>query len=466
MSSPLLALWLVGSGVAAYFGTRGAVLAIVGVFVIITTLGWMRPALTHAAFALVVLITGVLSSVSLASLDAPLPSDVAGIATLETDPRLGQFGTRVVVSIEGRRYELEADRSVEASLVGKLAGSRLLVEGRVRALEGPRRAYLRQKHVAGRIVASELREGPPMTAPYAAANGFRHLLVNGAESLTYPQQALLTGLVYGDDRNQPAKSVEEFRDSGLAHLLAVSGSNVAFVLALLAPLITRLSRWMRAVISVVVLLFFALVTRAEPSVLRAEAMALLALWIHLRGRRVEPIRVLVLGTTLALLADPFLVRSVGFQLSVSACLGMALLGEALANRLPGPLLLRRAMAYSGAAQLGATPVSVVVFGEFPEAGLLCNLLAEPLAALIMCWGVVGGLLAGVFVELGLYPVSTLLHYPTSVLLELLERVAQLGAFIGSQSYAALFGVLTFGGLLAWVAGNLVLYGRRATRVSH
>ena len=69
----------------------------------------------------------------------------------------------------------------------------------------------------------------------------RHTLVAGAASLPADRRPLFTGFVLGDDRGQGADVVADFRASGLAHLLVVSGENVAFVLALASPVIRRLS---------------------------------------------------------------------------------------------------------------------------------------------------------------------------------------------------------------------------------
>ena len=72
----------------------------------------------------------------------------------------------------------------------------------------------------------------------------RALIDRGADELPADQAALTRGLVIGDDRDQPPAMVERFRASGLSHLTAVSGQNVAFVLAAAGPLLRRLPvRW-------------------------------------------------------------------------------------------------------------------------------------------------------------------------------------------------------------------------------
>ena len=84
------------------------------------------------------------------------------------------------------------------------------------------------------------------------------------------------------------------------------------------------------------IVLFALMTRFEPSVLRASAMAALVAGTRTAGLPVSRVRVLCLAVTALLLIDPLLVRSVGFQLSTAATAAIALGAEPIAGALPGP----------------------------------------------------------------------------------------------------------------------------------
>src|SRR4051794_37776574 len=133
------------------------------------------------------------------------------------------------------------------------------------------------------------------------------------------RRALFTGFVLGDDRGQRPEVVEDFRASGLSHLLVVSGENVAFVLALAAPLLKRLRLGARWAVGLGVLATFGVLTRWEPSVLRAIAMATVTMTAMAIGRPASSGRVVAIAVTAVLLIDPLLVGSVGFLLSVGAC---------------------------------------------------------------------------------------------------------------------------------------------------
>ena len=197
-----------------------------------------------------------------------------------------------------------------------------------------------------------------------------------------------------------------FRDSGLSHLTAVSGQNIVFVLAVFAPAITRLRPRGRLIATLSVLGAFTMMTRAEPSVLRAAAMAGLTAIVFARGGSIPAGRTLVVSSSVLLLADPFLAWSVGFWLSVSATAGLVVIGprcETILRRLGCPGIVAVPLAASLAAQIATLPVLVVVFGRIAPWGLFANLFAVPVAGAVMLGGlplcIASGLVGGVVAEI-------------------------------------------------------------------
>ena len=267
------------------------------------------------------------------------------------------------------------------------------------------------------------------------ANWLRSMVERGSKQLSPENRSLLTGLVYGDDRGQPASLENDFRNSGLSHLLAVSGENVAFVFALATPLRRRFGLNARLIIGVAVLVLFGAMTRWEPSVMRAEAMFGMMLIAERCGRPISTIRALSLAVVASLMADPFLVGVPGFLLSVSACLGLIVLSKPLARRLPGPKRVAQVIAMSAAAQLGALPVLIAIGGDVAPAGILANALADPVAGFVMAWGLVGGVLAGVLAGVFGDGSASFIHLPTQLLLWWIRLVAGITADISWRGMA-------------------------------
>jgi competence protein ComEC len=258
------------------------------------------------------------------------------------------------------------------------------------------------------------------------ANDVRARVLAGSQHLAPVERSLLAGFLLGDTRGVPYELTEQFRAAGLTHLTAVSGENVAFVLALFAPLLRRLGLGGRVVLTVAVLVCFGTMTRWEPSVLRAIAMSITALLAGYVGRPTASLRVLLLAASGLLLVDPFLLHQVGFLLSCGASLGIALWSQPITARLRGPGWMREVLGVTAAAQLGVAPVLIPVFGAMPLVALPANLFAVPLAAPLTMWGIVAGVVGGLARPLS-PAVPYLLELPTVGLLHALLSVADLAA---------------------------------------
>ncbi|MGH9041829.1 MAG: ComEC/Rec2 family competence protein, partial [Acidimicrobiia bacterium] len=322
--------------------------------------------------------------------------------------------------------------------------------GWLRPPAGPE-ARLRWRHAAAVLVADDVLAAARPTSPVLRlANGVRRLVLSGAARLPEVPGTLTAGLLVGDDRGLPAGVAADFRAAGLSHLLAVSGANVALVLALAGPALRRLGLAGRFAGGVAVVGVFAAVARFEPSVLRAAVMAGIALVAAYAGRPAEGRRMLALAVAGLVLVDPFLVHSLGFQLSVAASAGILVLARPLAARLPGPGPVRAGLAVTAAAQLAVAPVALPAFGSLPLVAVPANLLAAPAAAALTVWGFGSGLAGGVL-EPVIPGLPAVLAVPTGALAGYLVGVADLAArvplSVGPPAVAGLVAV----SLLAWTS---------------
>lgn len=389
--------------------------------VVVAGLVWRRPVVWSVVLVLVV---GTLTDRSLAGLDPPPDAAFEGVVTLVTDPEPTVVGgIQVEVSSpHGRLLAESRAPAVVDALAPLLAGERLRVVGETGALRRPS-DWTRSRHLAGTLRLDSVAATGPGSPVASAANSHRRLLERGAASLEPTHRALLAGLVLGDDRAQPPELVADFRAAGLAHLTAVSGQNILFVLAIAGPALRRVRIWPRFVLAVAVIGAFALLTRFEPSVLRAAFVAGVALFAKTVGRPSGGVRHLSLAVVLLLAVDPLLVRSLGFRLSVAASLGVLVIGPRLASRLRGPRWFREGLAVTAGAQLAVAPVLVPVLGPMPLAAVPANVVAGPVAAALMVWGLTAGTVAGVVGG----RLAAAVHVPSSVGLGVLETIADLGA---------------------------------------
>ncbi|MDO0915025.1 ComEC/Rec2 family competence protein [Streptomyces sp. DT2A-34] len=225
------------------------------------------------------------------------------------------------------------------------------------------------------------------------AGRLRAGLREATDGLPADARALLPGLVVGDTSRITPELDEAFKETDLAHTLAVSGSNLTIILALLIGppglaqrverrgLAPRLGISLRAtaLLGGALTLAFVVVCRPDPSVLRAAACGAVALLALATGRRRSLIPALATAVLLLVLYDPWLARSYGFLLSVlatGALLTLAPRWSAALRRRRVPPRLAEALAAAAAAQALCAPVVAVLSARVSLVAVPCNLLAE------------------------------------------------------------------------------------------
>ncbi len=208
--------------------------------------------------------------------------------------------------------------------------------------------------------------------------------------LPEPEASLAVGLLTGTRASFPPTLTEALRTSGLTHIVAVSGSNVAIVLVLLEQLFFWVPRRWRLTPLLGGLVLFALFTGASASVVRACIMGGLGVLALHAGRLSQARRAVVLTAGVMLLWNPrLLTGDLGFQLSFLSVIGImevSPLLEPLLKRVPNVLALREGIALTLASQVTAAPWIAYTLGNVSLVALPANLLAAPLIPLSMLLG--------------------------------------------------------------------------------
>jgi competence protein ComEC len=253
-------------------------------------------------------------------------------------------------------------------------------------------------------VIDVVRRGPADRATWwwEASERVREGVRRSVSPVADEPRALVPALVDGDDGRIGDKVEEDFRRSGLTHLMAVSGTNLTIVLAVVMVIgraagVRRRGLGMLGVLSIVA---FVLLARPDPSVVRAAAMGAVGVAASGFGRR-GGVRALAWAVVGLLFLDPWLSRSAGFILSVAATAGILLLAPPLTRRLERwmPRWCALAIAVPIAAQLVCTPVITAISGQISLVAVVANLLAAPAVAPATVAGLLGGLVALISVPL-------------------------------------------------------------------
>jgi competence protein ComEC len=249
--------------------------------------------------------------------------------------------------------------------------------------------------------------------------------------------ALLRGFVLGQDDRIDPETVEEFRRSGLSHLLAVSGQNVLLLALLAWPLLALLGLGLRARLLVTLALIVAYVPVAGggPSIQRAGVMGTAGVLAALASRPSSRVYAVLLATAATLALNPRASGDAGWQLSFAAVIGIMIwarpLRQALVGRSTPEASIRGALADAVAVTVAATlataPLIASQFDVLSLASLPANLLALPAVAPVMWLGMLAAL-AG---QIPWLPVEPL----TWVGGALAGYVAQVAAWLSAPSWA-------------------------------
>lgn len=378
-----------------------------------------------------------------------------GVGYLRSDPSPLFGGTRTTVELHGMRFSASAHGAAGSRLAQRSAGESVMVRGTCSPLTGDFARSNRVRHIVGTLTINEVSEHfAEGSIVVRAANRVRDAMEQGVAGMDTNRTSLFTGLVIGDDRLQPREMVQRFRDSGLSHLCAASGQNVAYLLAVATPFMRQRSSRMKWLITLCIIGCFIELTRAEPSVLRAGFMAGAVATNAMLRRPVNARTVLAMSVICLLMIDPMLAWSIGFALSVGATAGLAWLSAPLGKICGG----RGVLASTLAAQLGTFPVSLAVFGSVPVVSLVANPLALPVAGAVMTLGLPLSLLAS-FLPWLVGPVSLVLTIPVAWV----DGVAQIASHVSPTGHlnATLWVVVALWVVARWARKK----GRRPTAVA-
>jgi competence protein ComEC len=264
---------------------------------------------------------------------------------------------------------------------------------RVRGWLDPGPTRIRGDPVGGVLRRAELVAVTGSRIPViAVGNALRARVARGiGEGRLSARRALLAGFLVGDTSRLPAADVDALRDAGLSHFVAVSGSNVAlFLIGWWLVLVPLAGPRVRAVVGLVGIAVFVVITRWEPSVVRAGVMIGLVLAGRLVAVPVEPAVALSAAVTGLLFFAGDLAVHPGFQLSVAATAGVILGARRAAVR--RPRWLWSTLGATIAAQAAVLPFLLWHFGSVPLGAPLANVLAAPLVTAATAIGGMGVLL--------------------------------------------------------------------------
>ena len=331
----------------------------------------------------------------------------AGQATLLVlePPRTSPFGARAQVEVRDYRGERVRERALARLPAGEPPAQGAVLAAVVR-VQAPRpaadgfdeRTWLRRRGVQVVVRVDRWSTVGRRGGIGGAADRLRHALAAGqAGAGEGTRGALVTGVVLGDDQGVPQGLRDRFRASGLYHVLAVSGQNIAFVAAgmLFLAWLLGVPRWLGEIAALAAIGGYVLAVGASPSVVRAGIAGALGSLAWLAGRPRDRIHCLLVGAAVLLAWNPYALLDPGFQLSFSAVAAIFWLAPPASRRLVAagvPKLLAEPVAISTACGVATAPVLWLQFHAVPLLSVPANALAGPAVAPLLGCALLAALL--------------------------------------------------------------------------
>jgi len=296
-------------------------------------------------------------------------------------------------------------------------------------------------------------------------SGKLQLMIRDGLKMALPKRhaAIVTGFILGDTSGISVEDRQLFKETGISHLLAVSGQHLMVLIILMASIFhwLRIPPISRSILTVAILVVYAMTTSGSPSVWRALTMYLcISAILHLEASP-SPIRPVAVAALLLLLHDPRNLSNAAFQLSFTAVIGIIYLNrpiEKLFKKMYFPTNLSRYLAASLAANAATIPMAALLFGTVSLVALMVNPMILWIFSYILPASFLIVILAATF------PAMALLLAPalTIVLDGLLIFLQKAASLPGHFFYAGNLSGITIAGFFAFTLYAISLLNRKET----
>ena len=282
-----------------------------------------------------------------------------------------------------------------------------------------------------------------------------------------PESSLLAGILLGVDTGLSSDLQQAFKNTGTAHIIAISGFNISIIAAIFVTYFSRfLGERRGAILAVTAIIFYTILVGGDAAVVRAAIMGTLALFARQLGRRQFALNTLLAVALIMCLWNPLYVWDVGFQLSFFATLGLILYAtpfSEFANRIitkyfPTSTAERAAELFSEfvlltlAAQLTTIPIMAYHFQRISLVSFIANPFILPAQPAVMILGGLAVLLSHVWFTLG--QIMAWIAWPfvlyTIRIVELFDRVPHGTIFLGD--FSIWFVIIFYAALLSLTVG--------------
>lgn len=287
-------------------------------------------------------------------------------------------------------------------------------------------------------------------------NNLRDKIINvHSKYLKSPNLEILGGIVFGDDAIAPPDYIKaSFINSGLLHILAASGMNVAFIYGFWVFFMRRIRAPFKITVlsGMVLVIFYTMMTGMGASVLRAALMLLLILAGKLIDRDAHTISLLSFVATILLIYNPAYINDVGFQLSFIVTFGLLTTANIIFDKYKDskiPDFLIGAILIPVVAQIWVAPIQMFYFNTFSTYSIFANILSMPFLSVISFGGFVSSIIAmfAPFTDKICMLFDLILNYVLNILVFISNFFAQLPHSLCTTRHPSIIQIFIYYGII-------------------
>ena len=248
------------------------------------------------------------------------------------------------------------------------------------------------------------------------------------ELLPKETAGLCIGMLIGETSNIEESMQEDFRDSNLSHILAVSGANVSYIIISITYIFNKMyfRKKLSKIISIILLILFMLLTGCTSSVNRACIMAILMLIAELLNRKSDVYNNLALSALILLIINPYSILDIGFQLSYMGTIGIVFLHDKISNivQIKNKIIkyFFEMIIVTTCANLAIIPIMMFHFNTVSLTFYFSNVLAGPILGAVVIIGFIM-----FFVSLILNSLAIPIAFILNIMLKFIIKIAELTA---------------------------------------
>lgn len=395
---------------------------------------------------LLILITTIISSIyailvnqNYENLYKQIPKKIKTNAIITSEGQETEYYYAYQIKVENRRFILYVKKSWSQKLK---YGMKIRLEGTYSKLQEARnhkgfsyKEYLKTKKICGSIKADNLQviNENSVNVILKCSNNIRNKIIKTIKQL-FPIKisSLLTGILIGEKDEVPEEIRENFSNSSLSHILAISGTHVSYIIIGISFLLakSRMSRKGIHIVTIILLILFMFITQFSPSVVRACIMSIIILFSKIVYRKPDVLNSIAISLILILANNPFAIKDIGLQLSYLGTIGIVFLNVPIFKFLSKYINknIAKLLAVTLSAQLMVLPITVLNFNTVSTISIISNIIAVPLAGMIILIGYVN-----VFVGIISFKLGNFMAMFTYSFVQLLIWIAEYSAKIPFSS---------------------------------